>query len=253
MVTIKSASDIEKMREAGKIAANALQVVGQKIRPGMTTKEIDKIIHREITAHGAKPSFLGYGGFPASACVSVNNEVIHGIPSHQRRIAEGDIVSVDVGAFYKGFHSDTCYTFAVGEISPEAKALLQTTEESLYEAIKAAVVGARLGDISHTVESYCRDRGYGIVKQFCGHGIGRNLHEDPEVPNYGAPGRGQRLRPGMTIAIEPMVNIGAEEVYEMPDGWTVKTRDGSLSAHYENTLALTSEGVIITTLLDKDW
>ena len=248
MVTIKSASDIEKMREAGKIAANALQVVGQKIRPGMTTKEIDKIIHREITAHGAKPSFLGYGGFPASACVSVNNEVIHGIPSHQRRIAEGDIVSVDVGAFYNGFHSDPCYTFAVGEISPEAKALLQTTEESLYEAIKAAVVGARLGDISHTVESYCRDRGYGIVKQFCGHGIGRNLHEEPEVPNHGRPGHGMRLVQGMTICIEPMINAVGDDIIQLPDGWTVITKSGSLSAHFEHEILITAEGPVILTL-----
>lgn len=248
MVTIKSASDIEKMREAGKIAANALQVVGQKIRPGMTTKDIDKIIHHEITAHGATPSFLGYGGFPASACVSVNNEVIHGIPSNKRRIAEGDIVSVDVGAFYKGFHSDTCYTFAVGEISPEAKALLKTTEESLYEAIKAAVVGARLGDISHTVESYCRDKGYGIVKQFCGHGIGRNLHEEPEVPNHGRAGHGMRLVQGMTICIEPMINAVGDDIIQLPDGWTVITKSGSLSAHFEHEILITADGPVILTL-----
>lgn len=248
MVTIKSASDIEKMREAGKIAANALQVVGQKLRPGMTTKDIDKIIHHEITAHGAKPSFLGYGGFPASACVSVNNEVIHGIPSNKRRIAEGDIVSVDVGAFYKGFHSDTCYTFAVGEISPEASALMKTTEESLYEAIKAAVVGARLGDISHTVESYCRDRGYGIVKQFCGHGIGRNLHEEPEVPNHGRAGHGMRLVQGMTICIEPMINAVGDDIIQLPDGWTVITKSGSLSAHFEHEILITADGPVILTL-----
>lgn len=248
MVTIKSASDIEKMREAGKIAANALQVVGQKLRPGMTTKDIDKIIHHEITAHGAKPSFLGYGGFPASACVSVNNEVIHGIPSNKRRIAEGDIVSVDVGAFYKGFHSDTCYTFAVGEISSEASALLKTTEESLYEAIKAAVVGARLGDISHTVESYCRDRGYGIVKQFCGHGIGRNLHEEPEVPNHGRAGHGMRLVQGMTICIEPMINAVGDDIIQLPDGWTVITKSGSLSAHFEHEILITADGPVILTL-----
>lgn len=248
MVTIKTASDLEKMREAGKIAANALLTLGQKLHAGMTTKEIDKIIHHEITAHGAKPSFLGYGGFPGSACVSVNNEVIHGIPSPKRRIAEGDIVSVDVGAFYKGFHSDTCYTFAIGEISPEAQALLRTTEESLYEAIKASVVGARLGDVSSTVERYCRDRGYGIVKQFCGHGIGKQLHEEPEVPNHGRAGHGMRLVEGMTICIEPMINAVGDEIIQLPDGWTILTKSGSLSAHFEHEIAITANGPVILTL-----
>ncbi len=248
MVTIKSASDLEKMREAGKIAANALLTLGQKLHAGMTTKEIDKIIHHEITAHGAKPSFLGYGGFPGSACVSVNNEVIHGIPSSKRRIAEGDIVSVDVGAFYKGFHSDTCYTFAIGEISPEAQALLRTTEESLYEAIKASVVGARLGDVSSTVERYCRERGYGIVKQFCGHGIGKQLHEEPEVPNHGRAGHGMRLVEGMTICIEPMINAVGDEIIQLPDGWTILTKSGSLSAHFEHEIAITANGPVILTL-----
>lgn len=248
MVTIKTASDLEKMREAGKIAANALLTLGQKLHAGMTTKEIDKIIHHEITAHGAKPSFLGYGGFPGSACVSVNNEVIHGIPSPKRRIAEGDIVSVDVGAFYKGFHSDTCYTFAIGEISPEAQALLRTTEESLYEAIKASVVGARLGDVSSTVERYCRDRGYGIVKEFCGHGIGKQLHEEPEVPNHGRAGHGMRLVEGMTICIEPMINAVGDEIIQLPDGWTILTKSGSLSAHFEHEIAITANGPVILTL-----
>lgn len=248
MVTIKTASDLEKMREAGKIAANALLTLGQKLHAGMTTKEIDKIIHHEITAHGAKPSFLGYGGFPGSACVSVNNEVIHGIPSPKRRIAEGDIVSVDVGAFYKGFHSDTCYTFAIGEISPEAQALLRTTEESLYEAIKASVVGARLGDVSSTVERYCRERGYGIVKEFCGHGIGKQLHEEPEVPNHGRAGHGMRLVEGMTICIEPMINAVGDEIIQLPDGWTILTKSGSLSAHFEHEIAITANGPVILTL-----
>lgn len=248
MVTIKTASDLEKMREAGKIAANALLTLGQKLHAGMTTKEIDKIIHHEITAHGAKPSFLGYGGFPGSACVSVNNEVIHGIPSPKRRIAEGDIVSVDVGAFYKGFHSDTCYTFAIGEISAEAQALLRTTEESLYEAIKASVVGARLGDVSSTVERYCRERGYGIVKQFCGHGIGKQLHEEPEVPNHGRAGHGMRLVEGMTICIEPMINAVGDEIIQLPDGWTILTKSGSLSAHFEHEIAITANGPVILTL-----
>lgn len=247
MVTVKCASDIEKMREAGKIAANALLVCGQKLRAGMTTKDIDKIIHDEITAHGAKPSFLGYGGFPASACVSVNDEVIHGIPSKKRRIQEGDIVSVDVGAFYQGFHSDTCYTFAVGKISAEAKALLETTEESLYEGIRVANVGARLGDIGSTVEQYCRSRGYGVVQDFCGHGIGRELHEEPEVPNHGRAGHGMRIVEGMTFCIEPMINGKGDGVHILPNGWTVLTNSGSLSAHFEHEILITANGPVILT------
>ncbi len=247
MVTIKCASDIEKMREAGKIAANSLLVCGEKIRAGMTTKDIDKIIHDEITKHGAKPSFLGYGGFPGSACVSVNDEVIHGIPSNQRRIQEGDIVSVDVGAFYKGFHSDTCYTFAIGQISDDAKMLLTDTEASLYEGIKAATVGARLGDIGSTVENYCRSRGYGVVMDYCGHGIGRDLHEEPEVPNHGRAGHGMRIVEGMTFCIEPMINAKGDGVYVLPNGWTVKTKSGSLSAHFEHEILITSNGPVILT------
>ena len=247
MVTIKSVSDIEKMREAGKIAANALLVCGDKIRAGMTTKDIDKIIHDEITKYGAKPSFLGYGGFPGSACVSVNDEVIHGIPSDKLRIQEGDIVSVDVGAFYKGFHSDTCYTFAVGDITEDARALLTDTEASLYEGIKAAMGGARLGDIGSTVETYCRSRGYGVVMDFCGHGIGRELHEDPEVPNHGRAGHGMRLVEGMTICIEPMINAKGDGVHILKNGWTVKTNSGSLSAHYEHEILITANGPVILT------
>lgn len=249
MVTIKCASDIEKMREAGKIAANALQVCGAKLRSGMTTKDVDKIIHDEITKHGAKPSFLGYGGFPGSACVSVNDEVIHGIPSSQKRIQEGDIVSVDVGAFYKGFHSDTCYTFAVGEIPDNAKALLKITEESLYQGIEAAVVGARLGDIGSTVEQYCRKHGYGVVKDFCGHGIGRELHEEPEVPNHGRAGHGMRIVEGMTFCIEPMINEKGDGVHILPNGWTVLTNSGSLSAHFEHEILITANGPVILTKL----
>lgn len=247
MVTIKCASDIEKMREAGKIAANALLVCGEKIRAGMTTKDVDKIIHDEITKHGAKPSFLGYGGFPGSACVSVNNEVIHGIPSPKRRIQEGDIVSVDVGAFYKGFHSDTCRTFAVGEIFENAKQLLKVTEESLYLGIQAATVHARLGDIGFAVEQHCRSHGYGVVQNFCGHGIGRELHEDPEVPNHGRAGRGMRLVEGMTICIEPMINEKDDGVHILPDGWTVLTDSGLLSAHFEHEILITDNGPVILT------
>jgi methionyl aminopeptidase len=247
MVSIKSSTDLAKMREAGQIAGRALKLAGESIKAGMTTKALDKIIHDYITGCGAKPSFLGYGGFPGSACISINNEVIHGIPSHKRRIAEGDIVSVDVGAFYNGFHGDTCATFAVGKISDEAKALLKVTEESLYEGIRAAQVGARLGDVCHAVEEYCSSRGYGIVRNYCGHGIGRNLHEEPEVPNHGKAGHGQRLVAGMTFCIEPMINQKGDGVKVLRDGWTVVTANGSLSAHFEHAIAITPTGPVILT------
>ncbi len=247
MISIKSSTDLAKMREAGLIAGRALQLAGESIKPGMTTKALDKIIHDYIMSCGAKPSFLNYGGFPASACISINNEVIHGIPSHKRRIAEGDIVSVDVGAFYNGFHGDTCATFPCGKISEEAKQLLEVTEQSLYEGIAAAQVGARLGDVSHAVEEYCASRGYGIVRNYCGHGVGRELHEAPEVPNYGKPGHGPRLAAGMTIAIEPMINAKGDGVKVLRDGWTVITASGSLSAHFEHTVAITSDGPVLLT------
>ena len=235
------------MREAGQIAGRALKLAGESIKAGMTTKALDKIIHDFIVGCGAIPSFLNYGGFPGSACISINNEVIHGIPSHKKRIAEGDIVSVDVGAFYNGFHGDTCATFAVGKISEEAKELLKVTEESLYEGIRAAQVGARLGDVGHAVEEYCSSRGYGIVRNYCGHGIGRDLHESPEVPNYGKEGHGQRLVAGMTFCIEPMINQKGDGIKVLRDGWTVITESGSLSAHFEHAIAVTPSGPVILT------
>lgn len=247
MVSVKSQTDIAKLREAGKISGRALKLAGESVRAGMTTKELDKIIHDYIVGCGAKPSFLGYAGFPGSACISINNEVIHGIPSAKRKICDGDIVSVDVGALYNGFHGDTCATFAVGHISDEAKRLLQVTEESLYKGIEAAVVGARIGDIAHTVEEYCVSRGFAVVKQYCGHGIGRELHESPEVPNYGKAGHGIRLVSGMTFCIEPMINIKGEGVRVLPDGWTVLTQSGSLSAHFEHAIAITPNGPVILT------
>ena len=246
MVSIKSKSDIEKMLEAGKIAAEALNVVEQKLRPGMTTKDIDKIVHHVITSHGAEPNFLHLYGFPGSACVSVNEEVIHGIPG-KRVINEGDIVSVDLGARWKGWNSDTCYTFAVGQIAEETRRLLEDTNASLYAAIEAAQVGARLGDISHTVEAYCRERGYGIVQNYCGHGIGREVHEDPEVPNHGKAGHGMRLVAGMTICIEPMINLEGDGVHTMPNNWTVVTDSGSNSAHFEHMILISDNGPVILT------
>lgn len=247
MISVKSKTELEKMRKAGIIAGNALHFGGQSIKVGMSTFELDKIIHDYIVKNGATPSFLGYGGFPASACISLNNKVIHGIPSKKEIIKEGDIVSIDVGAYYQGYHGDTAYTFAVGNVSEEAAQLLRVTNESLYKAIDQAVIGNRVGDISHAVEEHCTSYGYGIVKQYVGHGVGAKLHESPEIPNFGKAGRGPRLVAGMTLAIEPMINAVGEEVKVLPDGWTVLTKSGSLSAHFEHSVAITSEGPVILT------
>ncbi len=247
MISVKSKSELEKMRKAGIIAGNALHFGGRSIKVGMTTFELDKIIHDYIVKNGAKPSFLGYGGFPASACISINNQVIHGIPSKKVRIQEGDIVSIDVGAYIDGFHGDTAYTFAVGKISEEAQQLLKVTEESLYKGIEQAIVGNRIGDIGHAVQEHCEAYGYGVVRKFIGHGLGRQLHESPEVPNFGREGHGPRLVAGMTIAIEPMINAVGEDVKTLPDGWTVLTKSGSLSAHFEHSIAVTPDGPVILT------
>ena len=248
MISVKSRSELEKMRKAGIIAGNAFHFGGQSIKVGMTTYELDKIIHDYIVKHGATPSFLGYGGFPASACISINNKVIHGIPSKHEHIKDGDIVSIDVGAYIDGFHGDTAYTFAVGNVSEEAAQLLKVTKEGLFKGIEQAVPGNRVGDISHAVEEYCSSYGYGIVKNYVGHGVGAKLHESPEVPNFGKAGRGPRLVAGMTIAIEPMINAVGEDVKVLPDGWTVLTKSGSLSAHFEHSVAITSEGPVILTM-----
>lgn len=249
MINIKSKSELEKMRIAGKITGGALELAGRSIRVGMTTKELDRIIHNYIVSHGAKPSFLGYGGFPGSACISINNEVIHGIPG-KRKICEGDIVSVDVGAYINGYHGDSCKTFAVGQISDDAAKLLKVTEESLYKGIEKAVVGGRLGDISHAIEQHVVTNGMAVVKKYVGHGVGRELHESPEVPNFGREGHGPRLVAGMVIAIEPMVNAVGEGVKVLPDGWTVLTQSGSLSAHFEHTVAITPDGPVLLTKPD---
>ena len=227
MITVKTTNELLKMRKAGLITGGALAAAGKAIREGMSTKELDKIIHDYIVSHGAKPSFLGYAGFPASACISVNDTVIHGIPPAHEKLRAGDIVSVDVGAYIDGYHGDSARTFAVGEISPEAKALMDSTEGSLMPAIAIAKPGIRIGDISHCVQEYNESRGYSVVRQYVGHGVGSELHEDPEVPNFGRAGHGPRLVPGMVIAIEPMINQGAAQVKVLPDGWTVKTVDGA--------------------------
>lgn len=246
MISVKNKRELQAMREACVISARALKLAGEAVQPGVTTAEIDREIRRYIESTGAKPSFLGYGGFPASACISVNNVVIHGIPD-KRVIKAGDIVSVDVGAFYNGYHGDNAATFAAGEVSPEAQALMDATRESLYEGIKAAAAGNRIGDIGAAVQRYVEVRGYSVVRQFVGHGVGANLHEDPSVPNFGTPGRGPRLLPGMTLAIEPMVNAGVSEVKILGDGWTTVTADGRLSAHFEHTIAITPDGPVILT------
>ena len=235
------------MREACVISARALQLAGQAVEPGVTTGEIDRLVRRYIESQGARPSFLRYGGFPASACISVNETVIHGIPD-KRVIHAGDIVSVDVGACFNGYHGDNAATFPAGDVSPEAKALMTTTKESLYQGIAQAVAGHRIGDIGSAVQRYAEMRGYSVVRQFVGHGVGTNLHEDPSVPNFGTPGRGQRLFPGMTLAIEPMINLGGPEVSVLKDGWTTVTKDGRLSAHFEHTIAITKDGPVILTM-----
>ena len=251
MVIIKNSEQLMLMKQAGRITAEALLVARDAIRPGVSTKEVDTKVRRHIEKCGATPSFLGYGGFPGSACISINNEVIHGIPSSKTIIQDGDIVKVDVGARYRGYNGDSARTFPVGKVSDEALRLIDVTEKSFYEAMKYARAGYRIGDIGHAIEDFVISNGFSIVKDYVGHGVGAELHEDPQIPNYGREGRGPRLYPGMTLAIEPMVNVGRADVIELKDGWTVKTADGSLSAHYENTVALTSNGVLILTEVEK--
>lgn len=246
MIEIKNSRELAAMKEACIISARALKLAGEAVEPGVTTEEIDRVVRRYIESQGAKPSFLGYGGFPASACISVNETVIHGIPD-KRKIKAGDIVSVDVGAFFNGYHGDNAATFPAGDVSKEAQVLMDATREGLYEGIKAAVAGNRIGDIGAAVQRYVEVRGYSVVRQFVGHGVGTDLHEDPSVPNFGTPGRGPRLLPGMTLAIEPMINAGAHEVEILRDGWTTVTKDGSLSAHFEHTIAITADGPVILT------
>ena len=250
MVSIKTARELSLMKDACRISAEALRAAGEAVKPGISTYEIDTIVRRYIEKQGASPSFLGYGGFPASACISVNSVVIHGIPSKRTILKEGDIVSVDVGAFYKGYHGDNACTFPCGKISANAQALLDATRESLYEGINQAQAQNRIGDIGAAVQKYVEARSYSVVRNYVGHGVGAKLHEDPSVPNYGTSGRGLKLLPGMTIAIEPMVNEGTHHTRVLGDKWTVVTADGKLSAHFEHTVAITPDGPKILTLCD---
>ena len=238
MITLKSSHEIDLMRKAGKITAAARALAGEMVKPGVTTQEIDSAVEAFIRKQGAVPSFLNYNGYPASACISVNDEVIHGIPG-KRVLQEGDIVSVDVGAYIGGFHGDCAATFACGQISQEAQKLIDVTRQSFFEGIKFAKEGYRVQDISAAVQAYVERHGFSVVREYVGHGVGAHLHESPEVPNFGHPGRGPRLLRGMTLAIEPMVNAGGAAILQLSDGWTVKTRDGKQSAHYENTILIT--------------
>lgn len=249
MIVLKTGRELKIMKEACSISAGALEVAGKAVEPGVTTAEIDRLAEEYIRRRGGEPNFKNYEGYPATACISINNEVIHGIPSEKRKLRAGDIVSIDLGAKFDGYHGDNAATFACGDVSPEAKRLMDTTRESLYEGIRAACAGGRIGDIGHAVQSYVEARGYSVVRQFVGHGVGTHLHEAPEVPNFGIPSRGIRLMPGMTIAIEPMVNAGGYDVKVQPDGWTVLTKDGSLSAHFEHTIVITADGPKIMTVV----
>ena len=247
MIKLKNSEQLAAMKEAGRITGEALYIAGEAVKEGVSTYELDSIVRAHIEKQGARPSFLGYGGFPGSACISINDEVIHGIPSKKRILREGDVVKVDVGAFYRGFHGDAARTFAVGNVTEEAKKLIEVTRQCFYKGAEQAVVGNRIGDIGSAIEAHAAENGFSVVRSYVGHGVGHELHEDPEVPNYGNAGKGARLCAGMTLAIEPMVNAGTYSVKVLGDGWTVKTADGSLSAHYENTVAITEDGPILLT------
>ena len=247
MIQVKNAAELEKMWRACAISAGALKAGGEAIEAGISTAEIDKIIYDYIVRHGARPNFLHLYGFPATACISVNDTVIHGIPSRDQKIRPGDIVSIDTGCKIDGFNGDNACTFACGKVDSEARRLMDVTKEALHLGIQAAQAGNRIGDIGHAVQSYVEENGFSVVRTFVGHGVGKELHEDPEVPNYGNPGRGARLVPGMTIAIEPMVNQKKAAVKTLQDGWTVKTCDGGLAAHFEHTIAITAAGPEVLT------
>lgn len=253
MIQLKNAAQIKDMKEAGRITGEALLVAREHVREGVSTYELDHVIRQYIEKCGAKPSFLGLYGFPGSACISINDEVIHGIPSRKRILHEGDIVKIDLGAHYKGYHGDSARTIPVGKVSEEALKLISVTRESFFAGVAQMKSGNRLGDVGSAIDTHVRENGFSTVRKYIGHGIGREVHEAPDVPNYGTPGRGVRICSGMVLAIEPMVNAGTFEVRELADGWTVVTADRRLSAHYENTVALTDDGVLNLTLIDSDF
>jgi methionyl aminopeptidase len=246
-VILKSREEINIMREAGRHAAEVLQILVEAVRPGQNVLELDRIVRREYKRRGVTPTFLGYQGYPATVCVSINDQIVHGIPRN-RELKEGDVVSIDLGATYRGFVGDTAVTVACGKVSPEAERLIKVTEEALRRGIAAAQPGASIGDIGYAIQSYVESQGMSVVREYVGHGVGRAMHEEPQVPNYGRPGTGKQLRPGMVIAIEPMVNLGDWRTRKDSDGWTIWTADGSLSAHFEHTIAITEDGPEILTL-----
>ena len=246
MITLKSKREIELLKEAGHIVYLTHQYLRPYIKAGIKTKELDSLAEKFIRSKGATPSFKGYEGFPSTLCISINDEVVHGFPS-ERFLQDGDIISIDIGACYKGYHGDSAWTYTVGSVSDDAKYLLEHTEKALYEGIKQAKVGARIGDISYAIEKYAKEHNLGVVKELVGHGVGTSIHESPDVPNYGTKGTGPKIRDGMVIAIEPMLTLGSPDIYIEDNDWTVKTEDSSLSAHYEHTIAITNEGVIILT------
>lgn len=246
MITLKSKREIELLKEAGHIVYLTHQYLRPHIKAGIKTKELDRLAEEFIRSKGATPSFKGYEGFPSTLCISINDEVVHGFPS-DRVLQDGDIISIDIGACYKGYHGDSAWTYTVGEVSDDAKYLLEHTEKALYEGIKQAKVGNRIGDISYAVEKYAIEHNLGVVKELVGHGVGTSVHEAPDVPNYGTKGTGPKIRDGMVIAIEPMLTLGSPDIYIEDNDWTVKTEDSSLSAHFEHTIAITNEGVIILT------
>lgn len=247
MITIKSEREILLMKEAGRIVALAHQEVEKHVRPGISTYELDQIVEKVIRENNAVPSFKGYGGFPGSACTSINERVVHGIPSRRVKLKSGDLISIDIGAYYKGYHGDSAWTYAVGDVSNEIKQLMDVTKNSLFEGLKYAKAGNRLSDISHAVQKYAESFGYSVVRDFVGHGLGKQLHEDPQIPNYGLPGKGPILKAGMTLAIEPMINMGRKEVKVLRDNWTAVTIDRKPSAHYEHSILITEDGYVILT------
>lgn len=249
MIVLKSSDEIQSMRSAGRVVAQAHQLVRELVRPGLTTLELDRAVEEFLLGQNAIPAFKGYQGYPASICASPNEVVVHGIPSKDVVLQEGSIISVDIGAFVDGFCGDSAWTYPVGEVDPKVQLLLQTTEEALFQGIEQARVGNRLSDISHAVQRRAEERGFSVVRDFVGHGIGRKMHEAPQIPNFGPPGRGPRLKTGMTLAIEPMVNVGSYHVQVLDDNWTVVTRDNNWSAHFEHTIAITDEGPVILTIL----
>ena len=251
MIILKSPHEIECIRKASKLTADTLSLLVEKAKPGITTLELDTIAEEYIRSHGGEPSCKGYYGYPATICASINDEVVHGIPNAHRKLKNGDVISIDLVSSVNGYHGDSCVTIPIGKVKPQVMKLLKVTEESLFKGIEQAVVGNRVGDISHAVQTYCEKFGFGVVRDFVGHGLGREMHEDPQIPNYGPAGHGPLLKPGMVLCIEPMITMGTYEVHVLDDDWTAVTRDGKPAAHFEHTVVVTENGPEILTMRDE--